>query len=261
MRSRAGRCGPFEVRGVRRRKQSSGTERFPRRPRCLPPAIRWSRDRRVAGRKAVSQARARPGRRADGFSFGKNIDPAKAGTPVRGRCCPGLAVGLLRKRRHPARGSGSVPKGRRISLRGSRLPGEAAKSVRGWRCLDPAPRLPRRRGARVKGPGRRQRPVVRKGSALQGARGCPPQGTGSPGTSPCSSGPMPGTLSVPGASGGVPPGHLNAGFPSQRPDAPFFYHLAGGGATSLCGTLCSAPTYTPIYSSHPRHIVVTRAAS
>ena len=258
MRSRAGRCGPFGVRGVRRRKQSFGTERFPRRPRCLPPVTRRSRDRRVAGRKAVSQARAGLGRRADGFSFGKSIGPAKAETPVRGRCCPGLAVGLLRKHRHPARGSGSVPKGRRIFLRGNRLPGEAAKSVRGWRCLDPAPRLPRRRGAQAKGPGRRQGPVVRKGSALQRVRGRPPQGTGSPGTSPCSSGPMPGTLSVPGAgpapgaSGGVPPGHLTRAFQASVL-TPFFYHLAGGGTTRLCGTLCSAP----IYSSHPRRFMST----
>lgn len=123
-----------------------------------------------------------PRQRADGFSFGKTVFPARQQNPFAG----GAAW--------------------------TRRPG-----------------LPRRRGARAKGPGRRQGPVVRKGSALAKGRGAARrQGTGSPGTSPCSSGPMPGTLSVPGAgpapgaSGGVPPGHLTRAFASQRPDALFF---------------------------------------
>lgn len=217
-------------------------------PLVAKPTGRWTEGRVSGTRRAWPQ-----GRRL--FLREKHRLRKRQELPFAGDAAPGLAVGLLRKHRHPAGDSGSVPKGRRIFLRGNRLPGEAAKSVRGWRCLDPAPRLPRRRGARVKGPGRRQRPVVRKGSALQRARGRPPQGTGSPGTPPCSSGPMPGTLSVPGAgpapgaSGGCPARTPNAGFPSQRPDALFFTIWPPAAPLDFVARFAPRP-----------YIVITRAA-
>lgn len=184
MRSRAGCRGPFEVRGVRRRKQSSGTERFPRRPRCSPPAIRWSRDRRAAGRKAASQARAGLGRRADGFSFGKSIGPAKAETPVRGRCCPGLAVGTSSEAPAPgqrlgvrAKGPTDFPSGKPSSRRGSNIRSRVALPGPGAQASSEAGRASRRPGS-APGTGRpeRQRPAkgagppAGKAPARQGRR-------------------------------------------------------------------------------------------
>ena len=229
MRSRAGCRGPFEVRGVRRRKQSSGTERFPRRPRCSPPAIRWSRDRRAAGRKAASQARAGLGRRADGFSFGKSIGPAKAETPVRGRCCPGLAVGTSSEAPAPgqrlevrAKGPTDFPSGKPSSRRGSKIRSRVALPGPGAQASSEAGRASRKPGS-APGTGRpeRQRPCQR-------ARGRPParhrlardvallkrsnarHAFGARGRA--------GSRGVRGCPARTP----NAGFPSQRPDALFF---------------------------------------
>lgn len=167
MRSRAGRCGPFEVRGVRRRKQSSGTERFPRRPRCLPPAIRWSRDRRVAGRKAVSQARARPGRRADGFSFGKNIDPAKDRNSRSREMLPGLGGRSSSEAPAPgqrlgvrAKGPTDFPSGKPSSRRGSKIRSRVALPGPGAQASSEAGRASQRPGSAPEtGRPERQRPA------------------------------------------------------------------------------------------------------
>ncbi len=100
-------------------------------PLVARPTGRWTEGRVSGTRWAWPQ-----GRRL--FLREKHRPRKRQELPFAGDAARAWRSVLLRKHRHPARGSGSVPKGRRIFLRGNRLPGEAAKSVRGWRCLDPA---------------------------------------------------------------------------------------------------------------------------
>lgn len=193
----------------------SGTRRaWPQGRRLLlrekhrPRKSRNSRSREVlpglGGRYFLGSTGTRPEargprQRADGFSFGETVFPARQQNPFAGGAAWTRRPGFL--------GGGAREPKARVGAR-DRSSGKAAPCKGRW--------------------------AARR------------QGTGSPGTSSCSSGPMPGTLSVPGAgpapgaSGGVPPGHLTRAFQASVL-APFFYHLAAGGATRLCGTLCSAP--------------------
>lgn len=208
-------------------------------PLVARPTGRWTEGRVSGTRRAWPQGRRlllrekhRP--RKSRNSRSREVLPGLGGRSSSEAPAPGQRLGVR------AKGPTDFPSGKPSSRQGSKIRSRVALPGPGAQASSEAGRASRRPGS-APGTGRpeRQRPVKGRGAARR-------QGTGSPGTSSCSSGPMPGTLSVPGAgpapgaSGGVPPGHLTRAFQASVL-APFFYHLAAGGATRLCGTLCSAP--------------------
>ncbi len=121
-----------------------------------------------------------PCQRADGFSFGEAVFPARQQNPFAGGAAWTRRPGFL--------GGGARESKARVGAR-DRSSGKAAP------CKG--------RGA-----------APRKAPARQGRRLA--QAVQCPARFRCQ-----GPARLPGRQGCVPPGHLNAGFPSQRPDAPF----------------------------------------
>ena len=208
-------------------------------PLVARPTGRWTEGRVSGTRRAWPQGRRlllrekhRP--RKSRNSRSREVLPGLGGRSSSEAPAPGQRLGVR------AKGPTDFPSGKPSSRRGSNIRSRVALPGPGAQASSEAGRASRRPGS-APGTGRpeRQRPAkgvgppAGKAPARQGRRLA--QAVQCPARFRCQG---PGRLQ--GRQGGVPPGHLTRAFQASVL-TPFFYHLAAGGATRLCGTLCSAP--------------------